>query len=177
MSDYDSWDAQDDACLGRADELTRQAAHAVIKRSAMLIAASMIHGGYEERDRAYSAAHDVQREVGGFVELVKRSIRMLDQDPQRVWREPSESAGGPAPAAGGLHAKEAESLRYALARHIAGAYVSGGDDQVRRAKELETSLDGLGLNVDNLVDRQVIEAMRDLPSNRGRGGRADNCPF
>jgi hypothetical protein len=70
-----------------------------------------------------------------------------------------------------------QGLMYDLARHIAGAYVSGNDNQVRRARELETNLDQRGFNVDNRVDRLVLGQMRRPPSERGTDGRADTCPF
>lgn len=70
-----------------------------------------------------------------------------------------------------------KALQYTLARHIAGAYISGNDQQVARARELETELDGMGLNVDRKVDSLVLEQMRRPPSDRGTHGRADNCPF
>jgi hypothetical protein len=70
-----------------------------------------------------------------------------------------------------------QGLMYDLARHIAGAYVSGNDNQVRRARELETSLDQRGFNVDLRVDRLVLGQMRRPPSDRGTDGRPDTCPF
>jgi hypothetical protein len=70
-----------------------------------------------------------------------------------------------------------QGLMYDLARHITGAYVSGNDNQVRRARELETSLDQRGFNVDNRVDRLVLDQMRRPPSDRGTDGRPDTCPF
>lgn len=153
------------------DSLTEQAAHAVIKQYAMHVAASMIHGSYPERDRAWSTAHELQEQVGGFVELVKRSITMLGAVPEDVWTVPVERLVEP------MEPKQASTVRSALARHIAGAYISGSDAQVARAKELETDLDKAGLNVDDHVDRIVLMEMRRRPSDRGTHGRADNCPF
>jgi hypothetical protein len=69
-----------------------------------------------------------------------------------------------------------DRLRQALAEHIAGAYVSGNDDQVRQARLLERALDGIGLNVDNAVDRLVLEQARSLPSERGHGGLLPHLP-
>lgn len=69
------------------------------------------------------------------------------------------------------------ALRSALAHHIAGAYTSGTDAQVGRARELENELDNAGLNVDKQVDAIVLAEMRRRPSDRGTDGRPDNCPF
>lgn len=145
------------------------------------IATSMLHGDYPERDRAYSAAHDVDRTVGGFIDLVKSRIQDLGGDPW-VWTQPvapvvdepeapTTGWGAPKPA---VHM---DALLSALTRHIAGAYISGSDDQCRRARELETGLDQAGLNVDNQVDRLVLNEMRLPPSTRGAAGRLDDPPF
>lgn len=148
-----------------ADEV----ATGIIKRSAMHIAASMIHGDYPERDRAYSTAHDVNYEVGGFIKLVKRSIEMLGSDPDTVWKLPTEESQPPA--------VRLDSVRRVIADHIAGAYVSGDAWQVACAKDLESALDGAGLNVDRQVDSIVLDQMRRRPSERGTQGRTHNCPF
>lgn len=149
-----------------------KAATEVIKRAAMHIAASMIHGDYPERDRAYSAARDIQDEFGDFIQLVKHSITMLGHDPSRVWTIPVESREEQSwPKVNG------RSLRYHVARHIAGAYVSGSNDQFERAKELERGLAQSGLPLVSNVNEMVLDAMRTHPRDRGDGGRADNCPF
>jgi len=70
-----------------------------------------------------------------------------------------------------------KKLTSVLAHHIAGAYISGDDQQVERARELETELDEAGLNVDTIVDRVVLQQMRFTPSLRGTRGRAYDCPF
>lgn len=152
--------------------LADEVAHGVIKRSAMHIAASMIHGDYPERDRAYSAARDIQDEFGDFIQLVKQSITMLGHDPNRVWTIPVESREEqPEPQI------NVRSLRYHVARHIAGAYVSGNKNQFERAKELERNFAQSGLPLVADVNEMVLDAMRTHPHNRGDGGRADNCPF
>lgn len=149
--------------------LADEVAHGIIKRSAMHIAASMIHGDYPERDRAYSTARDVEDEVGGFIKLVKRSITMLGSDPDEVWACPTEGRQTPT--------VRVDSVRRVIADHIAGAYVSGDAWQVTCAKELETALDNAGLNVDTQVDSIVLEQLRRLPQDRGTNGRTHNCPF
>jgi hypothetical protein len=149
--------------------IAEQAAHEVMKRSAMHIAAAMIHGEYPERDRAYSAAHDVEREVDGFIALVKRSITMLGSDPDEVWTLPAEVSESPT--------FRVDAVRRIIADHLAGAYVSGNSWQVACAKELETALDNAGMNIDRQVDSIVLEQMRRTPSNRGTEGRTHSCPF
>jgi len=67
-----------------ADEV----AHGIIKRSAMHVAASMIHGDYPERDRAYSMAHDVQDEVGGFSSWSSAASRCSVETRTRCGRVP-----------------------------------------------------------------------------------------
>lgn len=135
------------------------------------IASSMIHGGYEERDRAYSLAHDVERSAPGFTERVKAEIDRLGGDTW-VWGQPvrrQHESKAPLNVA---------ALEQAVGRHIAGAYVSGNDHQVSRAKELERELDDIGMvDIEDTVDRLVLGAMRRPPSARGTGGRTDNCPF
>jgi hypothetical protein len=138
---------------------------------ALYVARSMIHGNYAERDRAYSLAQDVEPLVPGFTDQVKEAISRCNRDPWMVWNPPKETADDPAVKL------DIKSLTSELARHIAGAYISGGDDQVARARELETALDGLGLNIDRKVDSIVLEEMRNRPSTRGTGGRADGVPF
>lgn len=71
-----------------------------------------------------------------------------------------------------------DELRSVLAGHIAGAYVSGSDQQVARARELEIAVDNAGLvDIENRVDRLILMQMRIRPSNRGTEGRPDSCPF
>lgn len=152
--------------------LPPETAAALLRHSARHIATSMIHGDYTERDRAYDMAQDLEPEAPGFVEYVKRCIAEAGRDPRTVWVFPAER---PEEAAARL--ADGAELRFELAKHIAGAYVSGSDDQVQRAKELETALDHKGVNVDNQVDRLVMDQMRLRPSSRGTGGRADGCPF
>lgn len=153
-----------------------KAATEVIKHAAMHIAASMIHGDYPERDRAYSTARDIQDEFGDFIQLVKHSITMLGSDPDEVWIIPAEildeaAINEPEPQI------NVRSLRYHVARHIAGAYVSGNNDQFERAKELERNFAQSGLRLASDVNDMVLDAMRTHPRDRGDGGRADNCPF
>lgn len=70
------------------------------------------------------------------------------------------------------------ALRSTLAHHIAGAYISGSDAQVARAKELEHAVDDAGLtDIEDRVDRIILTEMRRPPSDRGTEGRPDNCPF
>jgi hypothetical protein len=69
-------------------------------------------------------------------------------------------------------------LRRALADHIAGAYISGSDSQVQRARELELAIDNAGLtDIEDRVDRIILRELRRSPSSRGTDGRADSCPF
>lgn len=143
----------------------------VIDEVAHSVARSMIWGGWTEKQRNWELAHDINRTLPGFIEQVKEALRAHGQDVTKVWVAPP---GGDEEQA---RTRQEASLRYALARHIAGAYVSGSDDQVARAKELETDLDRCGLNVDKKVDSLVLEAARTRPSQRGVGGRADDVPF
>lgn len=143
----------------------------VIDEVAHSIARSMIWGNRDEKQRAWELAYDLNRTLPGFVEQAKDALRVHGHDAMKVWVEPTVDDEDRALA------RQQTSLRYALARHIAGAYISGSDDQVARAKELETDLDRCGLNVDKKVDSLVLEAARTRPSQRGVGGRADDCPF
>jgi hypothetical protein len=132
------------------------------------IAQAMLSGDHSRQRMAWLLADDLDA-VGCEVEYpIRNALKALGADYDQAWVEP---AGDQKPAV------NIPSLRYHLARHIAGAYVSGGDDQFARAKELGSGLDSVGLNVDSEVDRMVIEAMRSRPSDRGTGGRADTCPF
>lgn len=140
--------------------LTDKVARAIIERSAMHIAASMIHGDYPERDRAYSAARDIQDEFGDFIQLVKRSISMLGGMPEEVWVIPVEICEEQPESQINVR-----SLRYHVARHIAGAYVSGNKDQFERAKELERNFAQSGLPLVSEVNEMVLDAMRTHPHN------------
>lgn len=149
-----------------------ETASALLRHSAKHIAMSMIHGDYTERDRAYDMALELEREAPGFIDHVKRHIAEARKNPEIVWVFPRET-----PEEAASHLLNGGVLTAELARHIAGAYVSGGDDQVARARELETALDALGINVDKRVDSLVLEQMRIPPSHRGTNGRADDVPF
>lgn len=70
------------------------------------------------------------------------------------------------------------ALKSAIADHIAGAYISGSDAQVFRARELERAVDDAGMtDIEDKVDRLILTEMRQPPSSRGANGRRDNCPF
>ena len=142
-----------------------------VEESASGVARSMIWGNWHEKQRAWELGHDLDGVLPGFVEQVKAFLHRYGHDVKKVWVQPSDGDQEKA------EERQKSSLRYALARHIAGAYISGDDDQVARAKELETDLDRCGLNVDKKVDSLVLEAARTRPSQRGVGGRADTCPF
>ena len=152
--------------------LLPETASALLRHSAKHVAMSMIHGDYPERDRAYDMALELEREAPGFIDYVKRCIAEAGKSPEAVWQIPRET---PDEAARGLI--QVNELRSVLSRHIAGAYISGGDHQNARARELETALDQAGLNVDSQVERLVLNEMRLPPSSRGTNGRADDCPF
>lgn len=131
------------------------------------VAEAMLDGSYETRKWAWSIATELSR---GGVDIAAEAwerIAGLGGHPSKVWVVPAQVGGE----------DQEKALRAELARHIAGAYVSGSDEQVHRARELETALDGLGVNVDNQVDSLVLEQMRIPPSRRGTAGRADDCPF
>ena len=160
------------------NDMTEKAAHEVIKRSAMHIAAAMIHGDYAERERAWDAAQDMESEVGGFIELVKRSITMLGASAWDKWAQPTPDSEVPdAEILTEREARRQDEIGYAVARHLSGAYVSGSDHQHDRAAELERDLARIGLDLSISVNRMVLEQMRLKPADRGEHGRPDICPF
>lgn len=152
--------------------LPPETAAALLRHSAKHIATSMIHGDYTERDRAFDMALELESEAPGFIDYVKRCIAEAGKSPEVVWQIPKETAEETA-----RRRVQVNELRSALSRHIAGAFISGNDHQHARARELETALDQAGLNVDNQVDRLVLNEMRITPANRGEHGRPDICPF
>lgn len=117
---------------------------------------------------------------------IRNGLKELGADYEQVWVHPASAdpwdtdpwaAAAAAKEAAARQAIDVDALRSALTRHIAGAYISGSDDQVSRARELETALDQAGLNVDDQVDRLVLNEMRLPPSTRGAAGRLDDAPF
>lgn len=160
------------------NDMTEIAAHAVIKRSAMHIAAAMISGGYEERERAWDAAVEIEEEVTGFIELAKRSITMLGHSAMDKWVQPAPDSDVPdAEILSEQEAKRLDGIGAAVGRHISGAYVSGSNHQHARAAELERDLTRIGLDLSISVNRMVLEQMRLTPADRGEHGRPDICPF
>lgn len=152
--------------------LPPETASSLLRHSSKHIATSMIHGDYTERDRAYDMALELELEAPGFIDHVKRCIAEAGKNPEVVWQIPKET-----PEETARRSVQVTELRSVLSRHIAGAYISGSDHQHARARELETALDQAGLNVDDQVDRLVLNEIRIKPSNRGEHGRPDSCPF
>ena len=145
--------------------MTEIAAHAVIKRSAMHVAASMIHGCYAERERAWDTAVEIEDEVTGFTELAKRSITMLGHDPAQVWVQPVE--GRQAEQVDQVPYKAAFlSCRKALVDFIAFGLAAGSDERWDAANRLMSVLNAIGLDVDGPVD-YVLSHHTDVGS-RGR---------
>lgn len=137
------------------------------------IAQSMLSGEHARQTATWVLAADLEDAGLDLDWLIRKNIKAAGANFDQVWVRPPQQD----PWATETAARTLDHLQAELARHIAGAYVSGSDDQVARARELETSLDALGINVDNRVDRLVLEQMRIPPSRRGTHGRADDCPF
>jgi predicted ATPase len=133
------------------------------------IAQAMLSGEHSRQSATWTLAADLEDAGLELGWLIRKNIEATGANYDVVWVKP--------PLTDPWAARTLDHLQAELARHIAGAYVSGSDDQVARARELETQLDALGINVDNRVDSLVLEQMRIPPSRRGTGGRADNVPF
>lgn len=137
------------------------------------IAQAMLSGEHSRQSATWTLAADLEDAGLELGWLIRKNIEATGANYDVVWVKPPLTDPWATPQA----ARTLDHLQAELARHIAGAYVSGSDDQVARARELETQLDALGINVDNRVDSLVLEQMRIPPSRRGTGGRADNVPF
>jgi hypothetical protein len=136
------------------------------------IAQEMRSGQHARQQATWVLAEDLDDAGLELDYLIRRCIEAAGANFEQVWVRPPQQD----PWATETAARTVDHLQAELARHIAGAYVSGGDDQVARARELETALDALGINVDKRVDALVLEQMRIPPSYRGTNGRAD-VPF
>lgn len=132
------------------------------------VAQAMLGGDLPRRQAAWALASELDAVDCEIEYPIRNSLKAFGADYDQVWVEPAPGLEPPV---------NLSSLRYALARHIAGAYTSGSDQQHARAQELATGLDSVGLNVDHDVDRLILAEMRRRPSDRGTDGRADNCPF
>lgn len=137
------------------------------------IAQSMLSGEHSRQHATWVLAEDLDDAGLELDYLIRKCIEAAGANFEQVWVRPPQQD----PWATQTAARTVDHLQAELARHIAGAYVSGGDDQVARARELETALDALGINVDKRVDSLVLEQMRIPPSRRGTAGRADDMPF
>ncbi len=135
------------------------------------IARAMVSGDQFGQSMAWALAAALDGEGCEVEYPIRHGLKELGADYEQVWVEPPGWGSPKSPTV------RMDTVRSEVAMHIAGAYVSGDDDQVRRARELETALDGAGLNVDSQVNRLVLEAMRRPPSSRGSARRADDCPF
>jgi hypothetical protein len=137
------------------------------------IAQAMLSGEHARQSAMWVLAADLDDAGLELDYLIRKNIGATGANFDQVWvRPPQQDPWGAATAA-----RTVDHLQAELARHIAGAYVSGSGEQVARARELETALDALGVNVDKRVDSLVLEQMRIPPSRRGTDGRADDCPF
>ena len=137
------------------------------------IAQAMLSGNHGQQQAAWVLADDLEHADCEVEYPIRNALKDLGADYDQVWVRPPQRD----PWSERQAAQTVDHLKAELARHIAGAFVSGTDEQVARAKELETALDALGVNVDKRVDSLVLEQMRIPPSRRGTGGRADDCPF
>lgn len=154
-------------------EYQRKRFGAMRRRVAEDIVQAMLSGEHSRQSAAWALAADLEDAGLDLDWLIRKNIKAAGANFDEVWvRPPQENLWAAQTAARTL-----DHLQSELARHIAGAYVSGSDDQVARARELETVLDAYGFNVDRRVDSLVLEQMRIPPSRRGTGGRADDCPF
>lgn len=137
------------------------------------IAQEMRSGEHSRQHATWVLAEDLDDAGLDLDYLIRKCIEAAGANFEQVWvRPPQQDPWGAQTAP-----RTMDHLQAELARHIAGAYVSGSDDQVARARELETALDALGINVDRRIDSLVLEQMRIPPSRRGTNGRADDCPF
>jgi hypothetical protein len=131
------------------------------------LAEAMLDGPLATRTWAWSIAEELRRGGVDVADEARSRIVALGGSPA-AWAPPKAETA----------TSRVDALRSDLARHIAGAYVSGSDEQAARARELELAADNAGLtDIETRVDRLVLEAMRTVPSLRGAGGRIETHPF